>query len=99
MVDLVAKQAEALLAAKQMLTQENRELERDNKCLSDQVTYLSEMIDACELQRLELLEQNSALKFENTVLSGTLSLSKAKDRREKFYAMTPQNLDDGLYCL
>mmetsp|Transcript_16326 Transcript_16326/g.33601 ORF Transcript_16326/g.33601 Transcript_16326/m.33601 type:complete len:283 (-) Transcript_16326:2-850(-) len=94
--DLVAKQAEALLAAKQVLTQENRELARDNRCLSDQVTYLNEMIDACERQRLELLEQNSALKFENTVLSGTLS--RARDRRDKFYAMSPQNLDtDGSF--
>jgi len=85
--NLVTKQAEALLAAKQILTRDNECLARDNQVLLDQVEYLNTMIDACERQRLELLEQNSALKFENILLSGTLS--KARDRSEQPSPSTP----------
>ena len=53
--NLVAKQAEALHRAKQILM-------RDNQDLSDQVEALQMMITACEEQRLKLLPQKPQKK-------------------------------------
>ena len=72
--NLVAKQAEALHRAKQILM-------RDNQDLSDQVEALQMMITACEEQRLKLLEENSALAFENSVLSGSLSMARERTQQ------------------
>lgn len=81
MLDLVTRQAEALLAAKQLLSAENSNLRTEN-------AHLLNQIDSCERQRLEVIELNSALQFENSVLSGTLS--KARDRTGQQSALEEQ---------
>jgi hypothetical protein len=69
MGDLISKEAETLLATKQMLTLENSELSRDVRCLSDQVEVLKNQNQCLSEELEELKSENSRLNFECGVLS------------------------------